>query len=90
MAAKSWPHDTLGGEPASVRRIVSQRLTRHFGTQKIAHEQEKLLIALVLVATTASAVPNLRIEHVETSDRVPTRCRPVHFGARIFRVLRSN
>ncbi len=90
MAAKSWPHDTLGGEPGSARGIISQRLTRHFGTQKIAHEQEKLLTALVLVAATASAVTIPRIEHVETSDRVPTRCRPVHFGARIFRVLRSN
>jgi hypothetical protein len=90
MAAKSWPHDTLAGEPAFVRGIISQRLTRHFGTQKIAHEQEKLLTALVLVAATASGVPNLRIEHVEMSDRMPTQCRPVHFGARTFHTLRSN
>src|SRR6185503_1901758 len=90
MAAKSWLHDRLSGEPAPVRGIISQRLTRRFGTQKIAHEEEKLLTALVLVAATGRAVPNLRIEHVETSDRVPTRCRPVHFGARIFRVLHSN
>jgi len=59
MAAKSWLHDRLSGEPAPVRGIISQRLARCFGTQKIAHEEEKLLTALVLVAATGRAVPNL-------------------------------
>ena len=74
----------------SVGSIAPQQLTRRFGTREIAHEQEKLLTALVLGGAAARGAPNLRIEHAETSDRAPRRCRPVHFGARAFRVLRSN